>query len=182
MRHWFGRRPPLTRGVRKNIASIAELEDQLERRRSGVDRVSDAITGFVGSLRFLAAHVLGFGAWVLWNAGLFAAPPFDPYPFVFLNFVLAVEAVVLSTFVLMSQNRQNRRSEDWAHLALQVSLLAEQETTKILQMQQAVCEQLGLQKVARDAELKEMVETTHVEVLAKELGQAREPEEPPPCE
>jgi uncharacterized membrane protein len=183
MRHWFGRRPALTQGVRKNITSIAELEDQLERQRSAVDHVSDAITGFVGSLRFLTAHVLGFALWVFWNAGLLpGVVPIDPYPFAFLNFVLAVEAVFLSTFVLMSQNRQNRRSDDWAHLALQVSLLAEQETTKILRMQQAVCEQLGLPKVARDPELKEMIETTHVETLAKELGQAREPDETRPGE
>ena len=175
MMSWFKRRPALTPTARKNITSIAELEQQLEAQRSGFDRVSDAVTGFVGSVRFIAAHVAWFAVWVAWNAGVLAGLPlFDPYPFVFLNFVLAVEAVFLSTFVLMSQNRQNRQSEDWAHLALQVSLLAEQETTKILQMQQAVCEEMGLLKQSRDPALKGMIETTHVEVLAQELGKARE--------
>src|SRR5205085_1269740 len=100
-----------------------------------------------------------------------------PYPFVFLNFVLAVEAVILSTFVLMSQNRQNRQADQWAHLDLQVSLLAEQETTKMLQMLQSICERLNLPDAARDRELKEMIQKTHVEVLAEELEKAREPVE-----
>jgi uncharacterized membrane protein len=79
----------------------------------------------------------------------------------------------------MSQNRQNRQADHWAHLDLQVGLLAEQETTKMLQMLQAICERLGLPDKARDRELNEMIRKTHVEMLAEELERARESTETP---
>ena len=166
----------------RNIESIAQLEQEFKRQRSRLDRVSDAISSFVGSIQLVIAHALGLVVWVALNVGLLWLRPFDPYPFVFLNLVLAVETVFLSTFVLMSQNRQNHQADRWAHLNLQLSLLSEQETTKMLQMLQQVCDRLGMQQVARDRELSDMVKTTQVEVLAEELEQAREPQEEPPPE
>jgi len=178
---WFRRRRPAVPAVvRQNIDSITQLEQEFARQRSSLDRVSDAITGFVGSIHFVLAHVVFFAAWIVLNApGVLGTRAFDPYPYVFLNFVLAVEAVILSTFVLMSQNRQNRQADHWAHLDLQVGLLAEQETTKMLQMLQAICERLGLPDKARDRELNEMIRKTHVEMLAEELEKARESTETP---
>ena len=87
-----------------------------------------------------------------------------------LNLVLAVETVFLSTFVLMSQNRQNHQADRWAHLDLQLSMLGEQEATKMLQLLQKICDRLGMPQVARDRELREMVQTTQVEVLAEFIG------------
>jgi uncharacterized membrane protein len=99
--------------------------------------------------------------------------PFDPYPFCFLSLVVALEVFFLSTAVLMSQNRQVRQAEQRAHLDLQINLLAEQETTKLLQMMQQLCDHLGLKQVARDEELREMAANTAVEALAEELDKAR---------
>src|SRR5262249_6673818 len=97
--------------------------------------------------------------------------------FVFLNFVLAVEAVLLGTFVLMSQNRQNRAAAMRSELELQINLLAEQESTKALQMLRSICDHLGLRAAAKDPELQQLSQTTHVETLAKELEKARMEEE-----
>jgi len=158
--------------VAKNIERIMQLEEEFLRRRSGVDRLSDSISRFAGSIVFVAAHVVFFAAWIALNVG--AVPgvgPFDRYPFNFLNLAVVLEAVFLSTFVLMSQNRQNHRADHWAHLHLQIGLLAEQETTKILQMLQEVCDSLGLRKAVKDKELGEMVSETAVDVLAQELAQ-----------
>jgi uncharacterized membrane protein len=169
--------------TQRNIEAIAQLEQEFRQQRSRLDRGSDAISAFVGSIQFVIAHAVGLAAWVALNIGLVWLRPFDPYPFVFLNLVLAVETVFLSTFVLMSQNRQNHQADRWAHLNLQLSMLSEQEATKMLQLLQQICDRLGLQQVARDRELREMVQTTQVEVLAEELDQAREAqEEPPPQE
>jgi uncharacterized membrane protein len=169
--------------TQRNIEAIAQLEQEFRRQRTSLDRASDAISAFVGSIQFVIAHALGIAAWVALNIGLLWLRAFDPYPFVFLNLVLAVETVFLSTFVLMSQNRQNHQADRWAHLDLQLSLLGEQEATKMLQMLQQICDRLGMKEVARDRELHEMVKTTQVEVLAEELDQAREaPQEPPPEE
>jgi uncharacterized membrane protein len=180
---WFRkRRQTVPTVIRKNISSITELEKEFAQERSTLDRISDDITAFVGSVQFIIAHVVIFGAWVVLNAPWFLGGyAFDPYPYIFLNFVLGVEAVFLGTFVLMSQNRQNRLDEQRAHLNLQIGLLAEQETTKTLQMLQRICEQLGIREVSQDKELKQMIETTHVEELAHELQKARksEPAAPP---
>jgi uncharacterized membrane protein len=160
--------------TQRNIDAIAQLEQEFSRQRTPLDRVSDGITAFVGSVQFVIAHAALILAWVLVNFALPERGAFDPYPFTFLNLLLGVETVFLSTFVLMSQNRQNHQADRWAHLDLQVSLLAEQETTKMLQMLRQISDHLGLKQVARDKELREMVQTTHVEVLVEELDQARE--------
>ena len=156
----------------KNIDSIVQLEQGFLRERSTLDWASDVISTFVGSVHFVIAHTVLIAAWVIVNMpGVWG---FDPYPYQFMNLVLAVETVFLSTFVLMSQNRQTRQADRWAHIDLQISLLAEQESTKMLQMLQKICDRLGLDKVAADKELAEMIKSTHVEVLAGELDEARE--------
>jgi uncharacterized membrane protein len=178
MRNWFSRRRrALPEAVKKNIQSIAQLEQEFERRRSPVDRVSDAVTRFAGSVWSAAAHAALFTGWILVNTGcLPGVRPFDPYPFSFLGLAVALEAIFLTTFVLMSENRQDRKADQWAHLDLQISLLAEQESTKMLQMLQRIHEYLGLQKGAGDKELKELVEKTHVETLVQELEKVRDVE------
>jgi uncharacterized membrane protein len=163
----------LSRAARKNIAAVRDLEAEVRRDRTRIDRVTDALSGFAGSPRFLAAQALAVGLWIAANTvpGL---PRFDPYPFEFLNFALAVEAILLSTIVLMAQNRQGRESAVQTELQLQVGLLAEQETTKMLEMLRAIHARLGLDAAAKDPELKEMIQTTQVEVIADELKRTRE--------
>ena len=173
---WFRkRRPPVPAAIRKNVTSVGELEQQLAERRSSLDRASDAITNFTGSVRFIIAHLVFFAAWFVLNTLMFVGwMRFDPYPFVFLNLVLAVEAVLLGTFVLMSQSRQNRQADLWLHVLLQLSMLNEQETTKTLQLLQRICQHLGIKDAAADKELQQLIETTQVEALAAEVGQLRE--------
>lgn len=179
--HWFRKRKPsLNSQAQRNIESVAQLEQSLRRDRTILGRVSDAVTNFVGSILFVIAHVILFVVWFVVNSSLGMGPDaFDVYPFQLLNLALAVEAVLLSTFVLMSQNRQSAHAEQWAHIGLQVNILAEQEATKMLQMLRAICDRLGMDQ-ANDKVLKEMIETTQVELLAKELGKARKAEDVPP--
>jgi uncharacterized membrane protein len=156
--------------VAKNIERIMQLEEEFLRRRSRVDRLSDSISRFAGSLAFVLANAIGITAWIVLNARVMSGVvPFDPYPFSFLALAVAIEAIFLSTFVLMSQNRQNHRADHWAHLHLQIGLLAEQETTKMLQLLQTICDSLGLKKAVKDQELNEMVSETAVDTLAQEL-------------
>jgi uncharacterized membrane protein len=179
MPSWFARkRRPIPEAVKQNIASIAELEKEFARRRTAVDRVGDAITRFAGSAWSVLGHAAFFAGWLLVNTGCVpGVRPFDPYPFSFLALAVALEAIFLTTFVLMSENRQSRQAERWAHLDLQVSLLAEQETTKMLQMLQRIHEYLGLTQEAQDNELKELAQRTHVPTLVRELEKVREVEE-----
>ena len=156
--------------LRKNIRAIAELEQRALHQRSPADRLSDAISRATGSGRFALFHVGWFGGWFLINSGLISAiEPFDPYPFSFLTLVVSLEAIFLSVFVLMSQNRLTRQSEKRAHLDLQVDMLAEQELTAILRMVQGLCEKHGVEVLARDEQIEELVKETDVHTVAAAL-------------
>ncbi len=178
---WFHKRPlVLPPAVRKNSDSIAQLEQEFAEQRTNLDRLTDAISNFAGNIEFVLAHAVLFALYILLNTVILGSSAFDPFPFAFLNLALAIETVFLGTFVLMSQNRQSRQDDQRASLDLQIGLLAEQETTKTLQMLQRICEHLGLNEVAKDKELKEMIRTTHVQEVAEELKKAREAEQAAP--
>jgi uncharacterized membrane protein len=166
-------RPPIMPGIAKgNIETITQMEQAYMRQRSGIDRLCVTISRFAGSISFVLAQIGGIVGWVVVNTGAIpGVVPMDPYPFSFLALIVAVEAIFLSAFVLMTQTRQTRQADHWAHLTLQIGLLGEQETTKVLQMLKLICARLGLDKVDNDGELKEMVGTTSVGMLAEELAQ-----------
>jgi uncharacterized membrane protein len=169
--------------AKSNIEAIMRIEHDYLRQRSSIDRLGDAISTFVGNISFVIAHVVVFAGWILTNTGAIpGVVPFDPYPFGLLALTVGLEAIFLSTFILISQNRQAHQADHWAHLDLQIGLLAEQETTKILQMLKAVCGHLGLDKQLRDGELDEMSNKKSVgelaEKLAEDLEHTRDQEQP----
>jgi uncharacterized membrane protein len=167
---------PLIAGLAKsNIEKVLQIEQQSLSQRSQSDRLSDGISALAGSLSFVIAHVIALSGWISLNSRVFpGVPVVDPYPFSFLAMVVSVEVIFLSAFVLMSQNRQRHQADHWAHLDLQLSLLAEQEATKTLQLIQAICDHLGLKTAASDQQLQEMIGTTHVGILAQELAKGLE--------
>ncbi|HYG79730.1 MAG TPA: DUF1003 domain-containing protein [Pyrinomonadaceae bacterium] len=131
--------------VKKNTAAIQEMQRKMTEARTVGGRIADAITDFTGSMAFVYIHVVWFGLWVLLNIGLIHIPrvsQFDPFPFGLLTMIVSLEAIFLSTFVLISQNRLAKASEKRAELDLQVNLLAEQKATKALEMLDQITEQL----------------------------------------
>ncbi len=130
------------------------------------DRVSDSIANFVGSIRFVIIHVAWFGIWVVLNAGRWR---FDPYPFPLLCMLVSLEGVLLSTFVLIKQNRMSQRADHRSHLDLQINLLAEKEITKVLQLQRLVCQRLQIPEGESDTEVEELSTVTAVDTLAEQL-------------
>ncbi len=149
-----------------NIETVVRLEDKASQERTTADRISDAIANFVGSIPFVVIHVLWFGVWVLLNAGLLR---FDPYPFPLLCMLVSLEGVLLSTFVLIKQNRMSQRADHRSHLDLQVNMLSEKEITKVLQLQQLICRKLEITEAEMDQELLELSNETAIENLAEEL-------------
>lgn len=90
------------------------------------DRVADHVTSFAGSLKFVYLHSFWFGVWVLINIGVLgAAAKFDPFPFGLLTMIVSLEAIFLSTFVMVSQNRQSARADLRAELDFETNLRAE---------------------------------------------------------
>jgi uncharacterized membrane protein len=95
-------------------------------------------------------------------------PPFDPYPFPLLSTVLALEAVLLTSFVLIRQDAMDLRSERRNHLDLQVNLLAEKEATSILNALREIADHLDVD-VPNDVEREELAKDTPVEDIARDL-------------
>jgi uncharacterized membrane protein len=155
-----------------NIDAIVKLEEQARQERTTADHISDVIARFVGSIPFVAMHVIWFGIWVIINTGVLGSSwKFDPYPFALLCMLVSLEGVLLATFVLIKQNRMGQRADYRNHLDLQVNLLAEKEVTKILQLQQLICRHLGIREAELDAEVVELSSVTAVDNLAHELDQ-----------
>jgi uncharacterized membrane protein len=135
-----------SRVLARNIDGLIAARRADERRKSGQERISDTITRFTGSLRFVYIHALLFGAWIISNLGWIPGlPAFDP-SFVVLAMTASVEAIFLSTFVLISQNRMQAQAEKRAELDLQISLLAEHEITALMKLLDAVAQHLGVEQ------------------------------------
>jgi uncharacterized membrane protein len=140
----------------RNIRTLLEKRREEERKASVEQKIADSITRFTGSMPFVYLHALFFGFWILINLGWLGrlgVRAFDP-SFVVLAMIASVEAIFLSTFILISQNRMNATSERRADLDLHISLLAEHEITKILQLVAQLAEQVGI----RDSESPELAE------------------------
>ena len=96
------------------------------RLRTDQDRVADAITRFAGSMSFVYLHVGWFAVWIVLNAGLVgSAVVFDDFPFGLLTMIVSLVAIFLSTFVMISQNREATRAEVRANLDFETNLTAE---------------------------------------------------------
>ena len=109
--------------TQSHIDAIARQEQKFVEERTLSERAGDCIAGFAGSMPFVLVHGLLVLAWILINTGRVRwIRPFDLFPFSLSRMIVAVEAVVLSSFILMRQNRMAKRAED--HLNLQVDLLA----------------------------------------------------------
>jgi uncharacterized membrane protein len=155
----------------RNVKSIQRIESAEQRKRTHLDRIADWICERAGSPPFLIAHVLWFGAWIAYNSwpGLDA---FDPFPFTFLTLVVSLEAIFLSTFILISQTRAARISEHRNQLDLQINLLTEQENTKMLGLLESIAEKLGIDK-HNDVRLRALEQPTRLENLAQQIESAK---------
>ena len=150
--------------VGKNIGAIVKMRAKEERKKSGQDRIADALTIFSGSMAFVYVHAVWFAFWIAFNMGWFRGKPFDPFPFSLLTLIVSLEAIFLSTFVLISQNRAGSIADKRADLDLQINLLAEHEVTHLLKMVDAIAAHLGV-----DAKTGQEVEDLKKDVGAEEV-------------
>jgi len=105
------------------------VNEEVAERRTPVERVADAIAAFSGSMPFLGLHGVWFSTWVLWNTT--AAHRFDPFPFGLLTMVVSLEAIFLSVFVLLSQNRHAEKDRVRADIEYEVNVKAEMEVAAL---------------------------------------------------
>ncbi len=156
---------PLNGVLALNIERLRDLERVRRENRSGTEKVLDGVTAFAGSLSFVALHAAILMFWLLANTGRLGIRQWDPYPFVMLAMAASVEAIFISTFVLIGQNRQSQVADRRAELNLQIDLLTEHEVTRLIEMVEAIAKRLDvtldvpdLREIAKDIDPTDVVE------------------------
>jgi uncharacterized membrane protein len=161
----------LNSALEQNIRAMVRRRDQ-EAVEAGVqERLAEIITAFTGSMTFVYLHLLAFAFWIGVNTGwLPFVEPWDP-SLVVLAMAASVEAIFLTSFVLISQNRMAENDARRADLNLQISLLSEHEVTRLITMVSAIANHLGLAEVT-GPELDELKKDVDPDTVLDELESA----------
>ena len=164
----------ITRGsvvdlLERNVEVVQKLEEAAKQERTTSDRLATIIANFCGSMKFVWVHVIWFSAWIVVNVTP-GVRHVDPFPFTFLTLVVSLEAIFLSTFILISQNHDTRISERRNNLDLQINLLSEQENTKMLMMLRAIARQVGAE-IEHDEEMAVLAQDTELETVIEHIKQ-----------
>src|SRR4051794_2969559 len=162
--------PVLTR----NIQALQRRRRRDEQEATAEERIAEAITRFTGSMRFVYLHLAFFGFWIVANLGWLPGIPTWDESFVVLAMMASVEAIFLSTFVLISQNRMAAAADTRADLDLQISLLAEHEVTKLVKLVSEIAERLDI-KSEVGPELREIGQDVAPDAVLDEI-EATKPE------
>ena len=161
----------LNSSLMRNIEALRRRREQEEANATLEERLASAITRFSGSMRFVYLHLLLYGGWVAANLRLFSGiRPWDP-TFVVLAMIASVEAIFLSTFILITQNRMALAADRRAELDLQVSLLAEAEITKLVQIVSEMAARMEV-PAAQQEDVEEMKQLVRPEAVLDAIEEA----------
>jgi uncharacterized membrane protein len=134
----------LTPALARNIDAVMQRRKEAQRSASLQERAAAAISRFAGSMSFVYIHLVLYSTWIIANLGWIPGVlPWDP-SLVILAMEASVEAIFLSTFVLINQNRMAAEDDMRADLDLQVNLLNEHETTRLIAMVEAIAKKLDV--------------------------------------
>lgn len=163
----------LNASLERNIEALVERRKRLAAKASLQDRISGRISDFAGSMAFVYIHIVLFGGWLVINTGVLPLlPPWDP-SLVALAMLASVEAIFLSTFVLINQNRSAKADAERAELDLQINLLNEHETTKLITLVDAIARHLGVEE-GGDEEVEELKRDVSPEKVLDRLSQTQD--------
>ena len=145
----------LNSALKRNIEALRRRRREEEENASVQQRLASAITRFTGSMGFVYTHVAAYGFWIAANLGL--VPGLDSWDptFVVLAMIASVEAIFLSTFILITQNRMAAAADRRAELDVQMSLLAEAEITKLVELVSEIARRMDA-PAAEQEQLEEM--------------------------
>ena len=161
--------------VRENIESLIAVRDAEEKKKSFQNKAADLLTSFSGSMIFVYVHAIWFGLWIYINTSLLRNNAFDPFPFSLLTLIVSLEAIFLSTFVLISQNHAAKVADRRADLDLQINLLSEHEITRLLTLMDALAdhfaidipEKTEIEQLKKDTEAKEVLDEIETHEASK---------------
>jgi uncharacterized membrane protein len=156
--------------IEENVEAIKAWDRALLLKRSGVQRISDAITSAAASGPSMLAHAVWFIAWIAVNTRVIPGlEPFDPFPFQLLTMLVSLEAIFLALFVLATQNRLGKQADLRANLDLQIDLLAEREMTAVLQLLTEIAGHLNVPTSVTSDQLADLVKKTDIKAIADEV-------------
>lgn len=148
---------------------IKSLKSKYQDKRSATEKISDLLTEYFGGFAFLVINVAFFTFWILAHTGNIPfVEPFDPFPFSFLTLIVSLEAIILSIFVLISQNRAARVDDLRQEVDLEVDLITERELTKIMEIIKKIAEKNGID-LSKDKELQTMLKPLEENKIEKTL-------------
>ncbi|MBA3726178.1 MAG: DUF1003 domain-containing protein [Armatimonadetes bacterium] len=159
--------------VQRNIHDLYEHREKHKKKLTLYERIANRIAEYCGSAQFVVANALFFLVWILLNVGWFGIRPFDPFPFGLLTTIVSLEAIFLSLFVLLSQNRMQKLSDQQSELDVQVSLLAEHELTRVLVAVDLIAQKLGID-LPEDGEKDELKSDTAPQAVLEEIERKQE--------
>lgn len=160
-----------TEPVIRNVQAIVDLEKKALEDRKNFSRMSELVSNLAASPAFIAGHCIVFAAWIVVNTTRFA---FDRHPFDLLNLILAFEAIILTSVVLIAQRDLRRIADLRGHLDLQVNILAEQELTAILALLNRICTRIGIDPKQAEPDVEQFAQDTDLKTIATVLEKTLE--------
>jgi uncharacterized membrane protein len=121
---------------------VRNANEEMAEHLTGLQRIADWIAWFSGSMRFLALNGVWFLTWIAVNTLPLGLPHFDPFPFGLLTMIVSLEAIFLSCFVLISQNRQAEKDRVRADVEYDVNIKAELEVAQLHEKADRIYEQM----------------------------------------
>lgn len=159
--------------IERNIRVLINHRIRHAEQRNLQDRIADSMTSFSGRMLFVYIHLVWFLAWVILNAGWFGLKPFDPFPYGLLTMIVSLESIILSAFLLISQNRSRLDDQEQADLDMHISLLTEHELTQALQMLDEIQNKLGIRNTDKK-ELMDLEKETRPEDVLAEINRLQQ--------
>jgi uncharacterized membrane protein len=160
--------PAVADVIERNIQTMLQVRRAEDAQKRSQDRLADKLTQFSGNMWFVYLHAVWFAWWVADNQRWIPGITFDPFPFGLLTLIVSLEAIFLSTFVLISQNRAAAIADMRADIDLQIDLLAEYEITQLLRLVAAIGQKLDV--VGCDTpELSELIQPTTLKDVIQEM-------------
>ena len=155
----------------RNLQSILNKERLAQSDSTYGQRFAGYVAAFCGSMTFVWIHVVIFTLWIAYNTSPWVSVHPDPLPFTFLNFALSIEAIFLSAFILITQNREAQIDKQRSHLDLQINLLTEQGNTQMLKILRSIADKVGAD-FEEDPDMQLMEQTTQPERLLDQINEA----------
>ena len=165
----------------QDVESVASIRARAEQRLDRHQRMMEVLTAALGRPRTVYVTLSFVVGWVAFNLvmpKLFGWQRIDPPPFFWLQGMVALSALLMTTLVLITANRQTRDAEERSHLDLQVNLLAEHKVAKLIALVEELRRDLPMVRDRIDREADAMQEAVDPQAMLQALERASDTEPP----